>query len=1652
MSDSQNSRIIDLPEVCTTFPQLKEPNILRENMIMTIKRLLEINDIIIVEGDAGIGKTTLLAQFASAHPEHTFCLFIRSNSRMAYDSQMLTRDLCDQIGWALYKEEYRNKDSGIEIKQLLRKRLQELQRKANMERDNYYFVVDGLDEIPKEGYGEKDVILEQIPFGIPRFYFILSGASDSFQKHLKPTQSQQLHIPNFSIEETRQFFDGYVENITNLQTIYKVSKGIPGHQASIRRLLERGVKSEDELLNELPTSLPSLFEMEWQVVEDENNELLRNALAFLAFDRRRHSIDSLSRLCKTDKDALIDQLNCCAFIEQRNGGQDIEFADDVFSRYASDRLANVQDKILNSVISDLINDPESSDAMIHLPALFSKTGRYEELLTYLSPQHIGNLIDCSESWGPLRQKTDLGVNTALEQERDGDLLRFSMQRATIASMEISEPWRSEIEAYAALDDFSAAYALVQRVATKADRLHLLAVIARMKKTKSLSIELELKDQIQLLYSQLDRRDLGDRGVEIASDLLYTQPELAIDLVQECLDKGNSEHEGQLDLALAHLSFKAMMEEKEGVDGMESIHQAFRSKIKDPNVQKFMDRISLFFGNYSADEVIAEVDVWGKPSDQIYALKAWAVTNAKREDAGLVIEYAIDTILRTTTYTANAKVYKELASPLIYMSALDQVKAIIKRLDGLREPIKTAGPTLEYVKLQATLAEAESRYNDQIAGDRLLEVYFYIDDLIEPGTKLATLAVLAYTLKKINDTKHLKSYSDLYDTVVKDLEQIVDEILTKTASHYEAVQSAIGALARCESKITLDMIAKLNTKERREAALVKLIEAITTSQPCNENFVATEDAYKKIRTITMRAQATRTALRGLSRQKNNLTSFLSQLYHLETWVEEIPNAEERCQALCMFLKLLFKYKDTVASSFFSRLQNKLHNAWESVDSGWSRVDTGFMISSWMADCFPDFSREFLEKTENTRKSIVLDSPDTANTYFLSVQLVIRSFAGLLKYKAFSDRDLDDLKDLIDKIPAVLYRVITWSKLALRFYMAQERNHCEKIVQQQILPLLDPDQITDKEALWDAIVYAAPAIHCARSVYAIELISKIPNPYRDDAYKKICSFLIRNRLPFESYDTAAKPKNKVEYADFLDTYNLLVKMENEHDIYWQIEAILDRIHNDFRTNFNNVQQADIREKLNNIATTKFQSSDGIQHEGYKILAEAQVARLDRHTNHWENFKNRANAIPNLADRAFVLMHVAAAIPNKHKTIAIQCVQNAKALIPQIPFFEDRLGHYEALAKLSVNIDTPFSKDCLRQAWNEAYPLNATQLPKARQSIIDFAHRLDPNFAATLASETDDDPGRNLARTQVNKRLDTLDLREKVAKGGEEVLSKLTQDKKQRMEIAKMLLSGLNSERVSPRHIKTTRQDIKDSSHMNLPDAYIIFSWVIENAVRRYSNTKEAGTILRPLYEAVRLSSDLAYRIASRIRSVTDQGIDIARLSGNAPKSGLIRQGEKKKALRFLQEWASKATGFIKITDPYFGLEEMELVKLIQSMNPNIEITVLTSRKYQKDVPQPWDESYRTHWRLNVSDADAGNVNIIMIGKSSDGSHPIHDRWWLAEKSGLRLGTSVSGLGMRSSEITEISESELPDMLNEVNRYIHRRFHNVEQERLEHSSFYL
>jgi MoxR-like ATPase len=66
--------VIDLTKICQNFPSMPSPDINRDNYLETIDKIfLDGVPIIVLEGEEGIGKTTLMGKFALRHPLNSSC-------------------------------------------------------------------------------------------------------------------------------------------------------------------------------------------------------------------------------------------------------------------------------------------------------------------------------------------------------------------------------------------------------------------------------------------------------------------------------------------------------------------------------------------------------------------------------------------------------------------------------------------------------------------------------------------------------------------------------------------------------------------------------------------------------------------------------------------------------------------------------------------------------------------------------------------------------------------------------------------------------------------------------------------------------------------------------------------------------------------------------------------------------------------------------------------------------------------------------------------------------------------------------------------------------------------------------------------------------------------------------------------------------------------------------------------------------------------------------------------------------------------------------------------------------------------------------------------------------------------------------------------
>lgn len=1648
------TKVMDLTMACQSFPELPMPEIHRENILDTIDTLFEQgNELVVIEGEEGIGKTILLAQFVRRYPDHTLSLFIRPTSRLAYDPDVLRFDLCNQLEWALHQTELQTMQEADDT--FLRDRLIKLRQRARHSKETFYFVVDGLADVPEGGSQILRLVLDMLPLGFTGFHFLFSGDSEHLSAYIpKGVSVKPFPLSSFSLSQAMEYFENLDLDLKLVEEIRKTFRGIPGNLASVGRILQSGVDIQT-FLEDMPDRLPDLFDYEWRTVDCDNEKQL-TLLAVLAHDRRScpHSIDGITRLLDLEKAKVLELVRDLSFVVVDPESNEVGFVSETFRKYADNRLRHLRRKVNDYIISDLLREPGSRSSLDYLPDRLEQAGRFDDLLDYLSPDNFIKILEYNQSLVPVKQKAELGVSAARRLKKDGHLMRFSLQRSVITELDGAEIWRSEIEARMALNDYEAALVLAQSTVLREDRLHLLAVIARAKREQGLSPEPELQEQIRQLYNQIDQYSLGDRAIEIACDLVYSNQELAIELVEKAT--GAEVEEKELDWALAKLSVAALGADEEQPEAFENV----RGRIKDPQARRFSIEASLMLEEYSADEVIAEVEKNAKAKDRLYLLRRWAMKNREGEDAAKVVEFAFNLAINMSPDEyVPARDLRQIASPLPFISDESKAMQLVGGFDGQLGLVERLGPTEDYIRLQLLLAQAESKYDFDAARNRVFEIYLYTLDLEDLAVKTACLARLVAALPGIDSKKLLEvdggREDRIHTSAEGDFESSTEQLLEATADHYQVARGIIRALSKTKPNTALELALKLNTETRRDRALVALTRSAIQLPINRVNLVFLREVVGHFVDLASRDQAVVSILERLSQETELSEPTLAEALPFIGRIESIQDAGLRCQACCLAHPLLAKYEKHAPLT--NKLLSLLQKAWQAIDVGWHKIDTGFKIVSALASSSPETSREYLELTEELRDEILLDAGTTALTYLVCIQLAIRAYSGLLPGNLDTKEDLVSLAELINYVPSAGERAVLWAQLALHFYTSKRLENCRRVVSEHVRPLLQNIPEDDAEYRATTIVTAAPALYCAHPTTALELISGLSCYDKDAAYARICLFLLRKQPVSEPYDASPGMCYDAAYEEIIDICDLLQKMDSDSMIYYFIECIADSVvHRRREKSFPKEQKSRIVAILKKVVDSKLPNPRYIKHDGYRIIAQAQINRMrNTPTNEWLELVDLAhNNIRNLADQATVLSRVAVAMPNREATRRNQILDEALEIIEKIPANLDRIQHYESVASITKRVNLGLAKKCLKRAMDSAVESDDPDLYPVQRRLVDLADALGgEDFAASFAASLDDDPARTKTHSNLERRLEILRLRKSIANRGGTSRDLTSSPESMYPQAAWMLLGRLNAGQIAPFHIDYTRDFVEIAAGFPLRQSYPILAWVIENAKARYANTDQALTYIRPMYDAALLGAQLAARMATR----SSEQLKRAKLLGSqssASKYGVVRAGDREEVIQLLRDWFEhEVRNYLKICDAYFGPEDLEVLQLLQSVNPICKVQILTSQEHHREVPKPWEDTYRDYWRFEISlDQEPPETDIIIVGTKSKKS-PIHDRWWLTRDGGIRMGNSFHQLGLgRTSEISTLTKEEAEMREKEVDQYLYRLERKYEGERLQYNSFTL
>ena len=177
-------------------------DVLRENLLDTIEQQLDGNaTIIAVTGPDGVGKTTLLRQFHDRHQSHSFALFLSSASRWAYSPTVMLDDLCEQLDRAFPS----NIRPDHQIERRFARLITALQRRARSGGERFYFILDGLEEIPADDRSSRDELLSFMPFGVVGVRCLISGDPSSLSlSHTAKKQLRQFPVSYLGLPRLRR--------------------------------------------------------------------------------------------------------------------------------------------------------------------------------------------------------------------------------------------------------------------------------------------------------------------------------------------------------------------------------------------------------------------------------------------------------------------------------------------------------------------------------------------------------------------------------------------------------------------------------------------------------------------------------------------------------------------------------------------------------------------------------------------------------------------------------------------------------------------------------------------------------------------------------------------------------------------------------------------------------------------------------------------------------------------------------------------------------------------------------------------------------------------------------------------------------------------------------------------------------------------------------------------------------------------------------------------------------------------------------------------------------------------------------------------------------------------------------------------------------
>ena len=738
-----------------------------------------------------------------------------------------------------------------------------------------------------------------------------------------------------------------------------------------------------------------------------------------------------------------------------------------------------------------------------------------------------------------------------------------------------------------------------------------------------------------------------------------------------------------------------------------------------------------------------------------------------------------------------------------------------------------------------------------------------------------------------------------------------------------------------------------------------------------------------------------------------------------------------------------------------LSCELYKSWCQIDILWDKINTGFLIACYLSDFSKDEAIIYLNQSTELKQKEAFSSDATAKTYIKSIKLSIKAFCGLILFEDNLLKPLELLDHEISVLQSNGEKLKLWSEIHLRLLIHKKKDISEMVYKRFIYPLLNEweSNIVDSYRV-DTIVSIIPSIYKHNIGIFNDYFEKFDNNNKDSSINRICNFILTKLLSDDPCSEKQKI-DKLEYSDINDISDLILKATNDFLIYNLIGKTVKAI-KDNKASLTTEQKNHLKQKLKNIINTQFPVNTGIKHEGYKILAESEVLSLEIYDEkEWNHLISRANAIPNISDKAIILVQLAEVITIKSsnkKKVAL--MENAYNFIKMIPSIYDKTNRYDGTWEILYEIDQNQFKKHIKLAYQDILSCKDGEIT-AIKNLVDVAQQHDSQLAQEFITMLDKDPARQKLKNPLLKRVEN---KEKVDKACKQIELTIKLGDDQFREAYNNILTDFNDGRKVSKDISDTFQILDKASELSLDDAFDSYAYFIQNACKKYESNKKDKDNLNSIFYATIENTRLIGILSSDSINKMKNLYNINKESHVNP---VISSGEKEKAIQYLKKWFSEnVEKNLIIIDPYFTEDELNLIQLIQEVSPQCSVKVLTSKKSKNNnyIDSETGKSnnkdiYIKKWQSISSDKPL-NLTVKIVWDKDTLECPFHDRWYVNEdcksKKGLAVGTSFNGLGNRDSQINELDSDGYSNVNGLINKYLYREEAKVENFNLKYERF--